>query len=66
MESEIYLDIKDLDTLMLALQKCREEYGNISVDMDMCTRKDEGNYNIDAILYSKDEDGNNSISLISW
>ena len=61
-----YLDIKDLDELIAALQYYRQQYGNIFVDMDMSTSKDEGVYNIDAVLYSTDENGKKSISLVSW
>lgn len=63
---ETYLDIKDLDSLIIVLQEYRQQYGNIAVGIDLSTAKQEGFYNIGAVLYGTDEDDNTSIDLILW
>jgi len=63
---EEYLDIKDLDQLIIVLQKHRNQYGNIPVYIDLSMSQDEGCYDIDAVLYSTDENGNKSIDLVVW
>lgn len=65
-ENDKYLNIQDLDSLILALQDHREHYGNIPVHIDISAGENEGTFDIDAVLYSTDEDGEKSIDLIAW
>jgi len=61
-----FLDIKDVDNLIQALQLRRQQYGNLPVRICLSVGKEEGDYDIDAVLYSTDEDGDKSIDLIIW
>ena len=61
-----FLDIKDVDNLIHALQVHRQQYGNLPVRICLSGNKEEGDYDIDAVLYSTDEDGDKSIDLIIW
>ncbi|HCU07269.1 MAG TPA: hypothetical protein DIC42_06835 [Holosporales bacterium] len=61
-----YLDIKDLDGLIIVLQNYRQQYGNIPVHIDLSVGQSEGTYDIDAVLYSTNENDERSIDLIIW
>ena len=65
-KKDIYLNIKNINDLVLVLQDHLEHYGNIPVYINISAGDNEGTFDVDAVLYGTDEDGNKFVSLIAW